>query len=363
MARGVGQGVGNAVGVIERVAGQIASGSVPMRRSDVAIEAQRRLRLAAPDRATQLTGAVVDRVMGLGPLEELLRDPDITDVLVNGPEEIWVDRAGVLSKVDARFDSDESLLAAVERVIAPLGLRIDRSSPMVDARLSDGSRLHAMAPPASVDHPIVAIRRFTQVVSSLEALVALRTATQAQAAVLAEAVRLRQTIIVSGGTGAGKTTLLNLLGSLIPENERVVTIEDAAELRLPGHVVRLEAHPANAEGAGEITIRSLLRSALRLRPDRIIIGEVRGAEALDLVGALNTGHRGSLSTVHANSPAEALWRLETLALSAGDTSETSVRRQLHAAVDYVVQIERAGHDRRIQTVATVGPDGEIGVGA
>ena len=189
------------------------------------------------------------------------------------------------------------------------------------------------------------------------------TATERQATTLADAVRSRKTLIVSGGTGAGKTTLLNLLGSLIPSQERVVTIEDAAELRLPGHVVRLEAHPPNAEGAGEITIRSLLRSALRLRPDRIIVGEVRGAEALDLVWALNTGHRGSLSTVHANSPEEALWRLETLALSAGDTSETSVRRQLHAAVDYIVQIERVGSQRRIETVSTVGPDGEMEVDA
>jgi pilus assembly protein CpaF len=360
MAWGVGAGLGDAVGVIERVAGQIASGSVPMRRRDVVLEAERRLRLAAPDRASQLTGAVVDQVMGLGPLEELLRDPEVTDVLVNGPEEVWVDRAGVLSRVDARFDSDESLIATVERVIAPLGLRIDHSSPMVDARLPDGSRLHAVAPPASIGHPIVAIRRFTQAVSSLDALVALGTATAAQTAVLEEAVRSKRTIIVSGGTGAGKTTLLNVLGSLIPATERVVTIEDAAELRLPGHVVRLEAHPANAEGAGEITIRSLLKSALRLRPDRIIVGEVRGPEALDLVWALNTGHRGSLSTVHANSPAEALWRLETLALSAGDTSELSVRRQLNAAVDYLVQIERVGVDRRIQTVATVDSDGEIG---
>lgn len=347
------------MGVIDQVAGQIASGSVPMRRGDVVVEAERRLRLAAPDRAAQLTEAVVDRVLGLGPLEELLRDPDVTDVLVNGPEEVWVDRAGHLIRVDARFDSDDSLLAAVERVIAPLGLRIDRSSPMVDARLADGSRLHAVAPPASVGHPVVAIRRFTQVVPTFEALVSLGTATPSQAEVLEEAVRSRETIIVSGGTGAGKTTLLNLLGSLIPPTERVVTIEDAAELQLPGHVIRLEAHPANAEGAGEITIRSLLKSALRLRPDRIIVGEVRGPEALDLVWALNTGHRGSLSTVHANSPQEALWRLETLALSAGDTSEASVRRQLHAAVDYLVQIERVGAERQIQTVARVGLDGEI----
>ncbi len=353
--------MGDAVGVIEQVAGQIASGTVPMRRGEVVAEAERRLRLAAPDRASQLAGAVVDRVLGLGPIEALLRDPEVTDVLVNGPREVWVDRGGEMSRADVGFESNESLLAAVERVIAPLGLRIDRSSPMVDARLPDGSRLHAVTPPASVDHPIVAIRRFTQAVDSLEALVALGTASAGQAIVLADAVRSRKTIIVSGGTGAGKTTLLNLLGSLIPSHERVVTIEDAAELRLPGHVVRLEAHPPNAEGAGEITIRSLLRSALRLRPDRIIVGEVRGPEALDLVWALNTGHRGSLSTVHANSPEEALWRLETLALSAGDTSETSVRRQLHAAVDSVVQIERAGSERRIQTVSTVGPRGQVGV--
>jgi pilus assembly protein CpaF len=360
MASGLGEGLGDAVGVIEQVAGQIASGSVPMRRADVAAEAERRLRLAAPHRAAQLTGAVVDRVLGLGPLEPLLRDPEVTDVLVNGPKEVWVDRRGELSRADASFASNEELLAAVERVIAPLGLRIDRSCPMVDARLPDGSRLHAVTPPASVDHPIVAIRRFSQAVISLEALVSLGTASESQAMTLAAAVRSRKTIIVSGGTGAGKTTLLNLLGSLIPNTERVVTIEDAAELRLPGHVVRLEAHPPNAEGAGEITIRSLLRSALRLRPDRIIVGEVRGPEALDLVWALNTGHRGSLSTVHANSPEEALWRLETLALSAGDTSETTVRRQLHAAVDYIVQIERTGPERRIRALATVGSNGEIG---
>ena len=356
----MGKGLGHAMGVIERVADQIASGSVPMRRGDVVAEAERRLRLAAPDRVDQLAGAVVDQVLGLGPLEVLLRDPDVTDVLVNGSEEVWVDRNGELSRAEVRFESNESLLAAVERVIAPLGLRIDRSSPMVDARLPDGSRLHAVTPPAAVGHPIVAIRRFTQAVTSLEALVTLGTATERQSTVLADAVRSRKTIIVSGGTGAGKTTLLNVLGGLIPDRERVVTIEDAAELRLPGHVVRLEAHPPNSEGAGEITIRSLLRSALRLRPDRIIVGEVRGPEALDLVWALNTGHRGSLSTVHANSPEEALWRLETLALSAGDTSETSVRRQLHAAVDYIVQIERVGPERRIRTVCAVGPRGEIG---
>jgi pilus assembly protein CpaF len=214
-----------------------------------------------------------------------------------------------------------------------------------------------VVPPAAVDHAIVAIRRFTQAVRSLEDLVAAGTATQGQVDTLTAAIHTRKTILVSGGTGTGKTTLLNLLAALIPSDERVVTIEDAAELRIPGHRVRLEAHPANQEGVGEITIRSLLRSALRLRPDRIIVGEVRGAEALDLISALNTGHRGSLSTIHANTPREALWRLETLALSAGDTPEIAVRRQLHAAIDFVVQLDRDGAARSITEIATVGNDG------
>jgi pilus assembly protein CpaF len=206
-------------------------------------------------------------------------------------------------------------------------------------------------PPASVDHPLIAIRRFTQRVGALDDLIRAGTATEAQVGRLVQAVTMRKTIVVSGGTGAGKTTLLNLLAGVIDPTERVVTIEEAAELALPGHVVRLEARPANAEGAGAITVRSLLRSALRLRPDRIIVGEVRGPEALDLISALNTGHRGSLTTVHANSPEESLLRLETLALSAGDTSEAAVGRQLRTAVDMVVQIERVGAERKIVAVA------------
>jgi pilus assembly protein CpaF len=339
------------------VIGDIVAGTVPLRRSEVTAEAERLLTIASPRRARALAHDIADRVLGMGPLEPLLADPLVSDILVNGPDEIWVDRGGQLSRVEARFASDADLQATVERVIAPLGLRVDRSSPTVDGRMDDGSRIHVVVPPAAVDHPIVAIRRFTQAVRSLDELVDAGSATQSQAEMLASAVLARKTLLVSGGTGTGKTTLLNLLGALIPPEERVVTIEDAAELQIPGHRVRLEAHPPNPEGVGEITIRRLLRSALRLRPDRIIVGEVRGAEALDLIWALNTGHRGSLSTIHANTPQEALWRLETLALSAGDTSQVAVRRQMHAAIDFVVQLERQGPSRSIAEIATVGLDG------
>jgi pilus assembly protein CpaF len=345
------------VGVIDRVVGEIAAGQVPLRRSEVTFEAERLLSFASPRRAAEWAGSVADRVLGLGPLEPLLADPSVTDILVNGPGEIWVDRGGALEKVDARFRDEADIYATVERVIAPLGLRVDRSSPMVDGRLGDGSRIHVVVPPAAVDHPTVAIRRFTQAVASLDELVTAGTATPDQVETLSRAVLELRTILVSGGTGTGKTTLLNLLAALIPSGQRVVTIEDAAELRIPGHRVRLEAHPPNPEGMGEITIRQLLRSALRLRPDRLIVGEVRGKEALDLIWALNTGHRGSMSTIHANTPHEALWRLETLALSAGDTAELAVRRQLLAAIDLVVQLERRDGLRVISEIAVVGPDG------
>lgn len=339
------------MGVIDRVARVIALGDTDLDRGDLATEARRLLDLEAPWLAVGAVDEVVDRVVGLGPVQRLFDDPDVSDVLVNGHREVWVDRGADLERVPVSFVSDEDLVATVERVIAPLGLRLDRASPMVDARLPDGSRLHAVLPPASVDHPLLAIRRFTQRVAKLDDLVAAGTATEAQVSRLVEAVQKRRTIVVSGGTGAGKTTLLNLLAGVIAPTERVVTIEEAAELALPGHVVRLEARPANAEGAGAITVRSLLRSALRLRPDRIIVGEVRGVEALDLISALNTGHRGSLTTVHANSPEQSLLRLETLALSAGDTSEAAVSRQLRTAVDLVVQIERAAGLRRIVAIA------------
>jgi len=348
------------VGVVDRISRAIALGPTSFEPVDVALEARRLLDTASPWHGDEEVRRVVHAVTGLGPVQEFFDDPDVSDVLVNGPDEIWIDRGEGLEKVEGSFGTSDVMVTAVERVIAPLGLRIDRTRPMVDARLPDGSRLHAVLPPASIDQPLLAIRRFTQRVTSLDDLAEAGTITPSQLDELVGAVRERRTIVVSGGTGAGKTTLLNLLASAIAPTERVVTIEDAAELRLPGHVVRLEARPPNAEGAGEITIRTLLKSALRLRPDRIILGEVRGGEALDLISALNTGHRGSLTTVHANSPREALLRLETLALSAGNTSETAVRRQLHAAVDLVVQIEREGVNRKVVAVSTQTEIGETG---
>lgn len=344
--------LGHALGVVEKISKVIATGSTQLRPGDVAAEAGRLLDMEAPWQERAQVSQVVDRVLALGPIQDLAADPEVSDLLVNGPSEVWVDRGKGLNLTDAKFLSTDDLVATVERVIAPLGLRIDRSSPMVDARLPDGSRLHAILPPAAVDYPLVAIRRFTQRVRDLDDLIASGAATQQQLNVLRDAVRQRETIVISGGTGAGKTTLLNLLAATIDTGDRIVTIEDAAELALPGHVVRLEARPPNAEGAGAITIRSLVRSALRLRPDRLIVGEVRGPEALDLISALNTGHRGSLTTVHANSPTEAMLRLETLALSAGDVSERAVRRQLWAAVDRVVQVERTLSGRRIVEIAT-----------
>lgn len=338
------------MGVIERVGRAIAAGESRFDQAAIEAEAQLLLSAEAPWLGAESVHSVVSGVLGMGPIQPLLDDPDVSDILANGPHEIWVDRGSGLQLVDIGFESAGEMVAAIERVIAPLGLRFDRSAPMVDARLADGSRLHAMLPPAAVDFPLLAVRRFTQRVRSMSDLVEAGTATEEQVALLAEVVTSRRTLVVSGGTGAGKTTLLNLLADFIPDGERIVTIEDAAELALPGHVVRLETRPANTEGFGEITVRALLRSALRLRPDRIILGEVRGPEALDLLSALNTGHAGSLTTVHANSPREAMWRLETLALSAGDTSESAVQRQLSAAVDVVVQLDRTVEGRRITAI-------------
>lgn len=339
--------------VIERMVRQLVASDVPLERPMLTDAARRLARTEAPLAGPDLVAAVVDALVGLGPVEALMRDPEVTDVLVNGPHEIWVERAGRLERVATEFPDAESVVAAVERVIAPIGLRLDRSSPSVDARLPDGSRLHAVVPPASVDGPVVAVRRFTQAVPDLDALAVSGASTAAQVAHLRQLIARRRNVVVAGGTGAGKTTLLNLLAAEIPSWERVVTIEDAAELALPGHVVRLEAHPPNADGHGGVTVRALLRSALRLRPDRIVVGEVRGAEALDMVWALNSGHMGSLSTVHANSAEEALWRLETLALSDGGVAVDAVRRQIRAGIHAVVQVERSREGRRIDEIREV----------
>ena len=328
------------MGVTERLVRRLIESDVPFDRDALAAAAQRLLVSEAPLAGPAAVRDAVDALVGLGPLEELLRDEAVSDVFVNGPDEVWAERHGVLERTTVRFADAAAIVAAVERVITPLGLRLDRAAPAVDARLADGSRLHAVIPPVAVDGPVVAVRRFTQAVPDLDALIAAGGVTPEGAGLLAAAVRERRNLLVAGGTGAGKTTLLNLLSNEIPDGERVVTVEDAAELRLQGHVIRLEARPPNAEGAGEVPLRALVRHALRLRPDRIIVGEARGPEALDMIQAMNTGHDGSMSTVHANSPEEALWRIEPLAMACGtlELSERLAERvpeYTQAAIDYL----------------------------
>ncbi|MFN8162421.1 MAG: CpaF family protein [Solirubrobacterales bacterium] len=304
----------------------------------------------------EIAARIVRDSVGLGPLEPLLADPAVEEVMVNGPGRVYVERAGRIEATDVVFEDEEELRNAIERILAPLGRRVDELSPMVDARLTDGSRVNVVIPPLAIDGPAVSIRRFGAHRPGPDELVALGTLTTEQRRLLQSAVRARHSILVSGGTGSGKTTLLNALSSFIASGERVVTIEDAAELRLQQpHVVRLESRPAGIEGRGEVTIRDLLRNALRMRPDRIVIGEVRGPEALDLLTALNTGHDGALSTVHANSPADALSRLETLALMAGvGLPHAAVAEQVQRGVDLVVHLERRGDGaRRVTEVAEV----------
>jgi len=337
---------------LRRVLEDVIQSGVPLRRADV----ERRASIAASVQAPLLPGVArvaTDSLVGFGPLEPLLADPTISDVLVNSPEEVWIERSGVLERSDVSFSSNDAIVAAVERALLPLGLRLDRASPAVDARLPDGSRLHAVIPPASVDGPVVAIRRFTANVGSLDDLVALGAIDRRGADLLGELVANRSSLVVSGATGSGKTTLLNVLSQSIADGDRVVTVEEAAELRLEGHVVRLEARSANAEGAGEITVRNLVRQALRMRPDRIVVGEVRGPEALDLVQAMATGHAGSMGTVHAAGPDEALWRIETLAAMAAPIPHDALRALLRGAVDVVVHVGRRDGVRRILSISRV----------
>jgi len=299
---------------------------------------------------------VAERSFGLGPLEPLLRDPAVDEVMVNGPRAVFVERGGRVEPAAVTFGSEAELRHVIERILAPLGRRVDEASPLADARLPDGSRVNVIIPPLSLDGPILTVRRFRRRGFTAAELVEQGTMTEALRAFLAGAVRGRINVLISGGTGSGKTTTLNALSASIPAGERIVTIEDAAELRLQQpHVVRLESRPPNLEGRGEVTIRALVRNALRMRPDRIVVGEVRGAEALDMLSAMTTGHDGSLSTIHAGSPEEALRRLETLALMADVALPlAAVREQVAGAIELVVHQAR-GRDgeRRVVEVAEV----------
>lgn len=306
---------------------------------------------------------VVNDLLGFGPIQELLDDSSISEIMVNAPDEIWVERSGTISLSDSIFESMDQLLRIIDRMVRSAGRRVDQSSPMVDARLPDGSRLNVVLPPLSVDGPAVTIRKFTSSGLGIDDLVSHGTLSAPAADFLKEAVASRMNVLVSGGTGTGKTTVLNILSSFIAQDERVVTIEDAVELtlRLP-NLIRLEARPNNSEGAGEVNIRELVRNSLRMRPNRIVVGEVRGSETIDMLQAMNTGHEGSLSTVHANSPRDALRRLETMILLGGvDLPLRAVREQIASSIDLIVHLARDARGRRFVTAVTevVGMESDV----
>ena len=311
----------------------------------------------------QLVKQILDEALGLGPLEELLRDPEVTEIMVNGIDHIYMERNGKIILTDHRFLSEEQLRSIIERIVAPLGRRIDEKSPMVDARLEDGSRVNAIIRPLAIDGPSVTIRKFSKTPLSVEDLIGFGAFTPQMAQFFEACVLARQNIVIAGGTGSGKTTFLNVLSSFIPDDQRIVTIEDSAELQLSQeHVVRLESRPPNIEGEGAVTIRDLVRNSLRMRPDRIVVGECRSGEALDMIQAMNTGHDGSLTTVHANTPRDALSRLETMSLMAGlDLPSRAIRDQIGSAVDLVFQQSRLSDgSRRVTHVAEVtGREGEV----
>ncbi len=306
------------------------------------------------DQIGKLIRGVVDRIVGLGPLEPLLEDPAITEIMVNDVHNVFIERDGKIERVDVTFRDDAHLRHVIDRIVAPIGRRIDESSPLVDARLPDGSRVNVIIPPLAIGGPALTIRKFARDPFTLEKLTSLGTINAEVAEFLHKCVIDRVSIIISGGTGSGKTSTLNALGLCIPEGERIITIEDAAELQLKHpDLVSLESRPPNIEGIGEIPIRTLVRNALRMRPDRIIVGEVRGGEAFDMLQAMNTGHRGSLTTLHANSPADAMIRLESMVLMAGfDMPVTAIRRMLAGAVEVVLQQDRLADGRRVITSVT-----------
>ena len=317
--------------------------------------------LNAQERAA-LVDEVLDELLGLGPLEPLLKDDTITDILVNGANNVFVERRGLLEKVSTRFQDDRHLLRIIQKIVSAVGRRIDESSPYVDARLADGSRVNAIIPPLAIDGPMLSIRKFARKTITMERLVELDTLPEEMAEVLKAIVGSRRNVLISGGTGSGKTTLLNAMSSYINHRERIVTIEDSAELQLmQEHVVRLETRPANIEGRGEVTQRDLVKNALRMRPDRIIVGEVRAGEAFDMLQAMNTGHDGSMTTVHANTPRDALSRVEQMiGMSGVDISPRAARNQIASAINIVIQIERLvdGHRRVVSLSEITGREGE-----
>jgi len=306
---------------------------------------------------------VVADILGLGPIEPFLRDDTVTEILVNGPDQVFVERNGMLELTDVRFGGDAEVMRVIDRIVSPLGRRVDESSPMVDARLSDGSRVNVIIPPLSLVGPCISIRKFARQVFSPDDYLRLGAITQEMVDFLRACVQARLNIVVSGGTSTGKTTLLNILSSFIPGNERIITIEDAAELQLQQpHVVRLEARPPNVEGKGAVPIRQLVINALRMRPDRIVVGEVRGGEALDMLQAMNTGHDGSLTTAHSNTPRDTLHRVETMVLMAGmDLPLRAIREQISSAFDLVVHLDRlADGSRKVTHITEVqGMEGDV----
>ena len=302
----------------------------------------------------QIIKDVLDDVLGFGPIQPLLDDPDVSEVMVNGPKKVYVEKKGKLTKSGVTFEDDDHVMRIIERIVLPLGRRVDADSPTVDARLPDGSRVNAVVPPVALDGPSITIRKFRKDKLSMQQLVEFGSLTASMAEFLRACVMARLNIIISGGTGSGKTTLLNVLSSLIPDDERIVTIEDAAELQLQQeHIVRLETKPANIDGRGQVTTRELVKNALRMRPDRVVVGECRGGETLDMLQAMNTGHDGSLTTLHANTPRDALSRIETMVLMAGmDLPIKVVRQQVSAAVDLIVQQTRLKDGSRKVTAIT-----------